>query len=415
MEQLKKDKKKVVVFLSLATSLSVFYCLTTIISSQGERTVMQNFWGADYIIRNDTQTSEDIASIQPAINDEFLADIDKIDGIKEIHAVMGLPVILPYDADSFSDMWIKSYVETKPYMSYADIVSDYRKNPEKYYGMIKGIDEAEFDYLNQLLSTPVEKQDFLSGKICIIQYAGFEIPQEYMEDKKITFYLKNQPHEISIGAISYEGDYGASMNVGANMIVSQDYLKTLATEPYILSLNIKYEEVCDAHTENEIRTLVENSSYRNDLYSESKLDNMKTIQAAKGNLMEVGTVIALLLLLVGVLNYANTMASSIQNRRLTFSVMESLGMSGKQIKKLLIREGLLYAICSVCITLTVGTGITYMCFQSMNYMDIPFSIPVIPLVWAIALVMLICVITPLLSYKKLSGNRSIVERLREYE
>lgn len=415
VEQLKKDKKKMVVFLSLATSLSVFYCLTTIISSQGERTVLPNYWDADYVIRNDTQTSEEIASLQPAINDEFLTAIEKIDGIKEIHAVMGVPVILPYGAGDFSDMWIKNYVETKPYMSYSDTVSDYRENPEKYYGMVKGIDEAEFDYLNQLLSTPIDKQDFLSGKVCIIQYAGFEIPQEYTEDKKLTFYLGNQPHEITIGAISYEGDYGASMNVGANMIVSQEYLKTLTTEPDILRLNIKYNEIYDTHTENEIRTLLENSSYGNDLYSESKLDNMKTIQDSQGNLLEVGTVIALLLLLVGVLNYANTMASSIQNRRLTFSVMESIGMSGKQIRKLLIREGLLYAVCSVFITLTVGTVITYICFQSMNYMGIPFSIPVIPLLGAIALVMLICVITPLFSYRKLSGKRSIVERLREYE
>lgn len=79
---------------------------------------------------------------------------------------------------------------------------------------------------------------------------------------------------------------------------------------------------------------------------------MKTIQESQGNMMEIGTIIALLLLLVGVLNYANTIASSIQNRKLTFSVMESVG---------------------------------------------------------------ICTIAPLLSYERLAGNRTIVERLRDYE
>lgn len=52
---------------------------------------------------------------------------------------------------------------------------------------------------------------------------------------------------------------------------------------------------------------------------------------------------------------------------------------------------------------------------NMNYMEIPFKVPVIPLINAIILVMLICTIAPLLSYKKLAGNRSIVERLRDYE
>lgn len=131
--------------------------------------------------------------------------------------------------------------------------------------------------------------------------------------------------------------------------------------------------------------------------------------------MEIGTIIAVLLLLVGVLNYANTIASSIQNRKLTFSVMESLGMSRKQINRLLIREGVLYAVFSAVITLTVGSVITYICFQAMNYMEIPFKVPVIPLLSAMILVILICAIAPLLSYKKLVGNRSIAERVRDYE
>ena len=95
--------------------------------------------------------------------------------------------------------------------------------------------------------------------------------------------------------------------------------------------------------------------------------------------------------------------------------MESIGMSQKQTNQLLIREGILYAFFSVFITLTIGSVITYICFESMNYMEIPFNVPVIPLISAIILVLLICMITPLISYKKLAGNRSIVERLRDYE
>ena len=175
--------------------------------------------------------------------------------------------------------------------------------------------------------------------------------------------------------------------------------------------NQKYDEVL----EKKITSLINNSPYSNDLYVESQYENMKTIQEAQGNMMEIGTIIALLLLFVGVLNYANTIASGIQNRRLIFSVMESIGMSRKQINQLLIREGILYAIFSIFVTLTIGSAITYVCFQSMNYMRIPFKVPVIPLISSIILVVLICMLAPLLSYKKLGGNHSIVERLRNCE
>ena len=98
---------------------------------------------------------------------------------------------------------------------------------------------------------------------------------------------------------------------------------------------------------------------------------------------------------------------------MTFSIMESIGMSRKQINKLFIREGLIYAICSILITLTVGTLITYLCFQSMNYMEISFTIPVIPLLCAIIIVIIICIFVPLFAYKKLFNQSSLIERLKE--
>lgn len=167
--------------------------------------------------------------------------------------------------------------------------------------------------------------------------------------------------------------------------------------------------------ETEILEKLEESPFSNDLFVDSKYENRKTIQDSQGDMMEVSTVIALLLLLVGVLNYVNTMTCGIENRRLTFSVMESLGMSGRQIRQLLIREGFLYAIFSILITMTAGTAVTYLFFQMMNYMGAPFSIPEAPLIAAFALVILICLAAPLAAYRRMTGKRSVVDRLREYE
>lgn len=413
-EQFKKDKKKtVVVLLSLATSLSVFYCLTTIISSQGERTVLPNYWNADFVVQNQTQTTEDINSLKPAISDSFVEEISKMDGIKDLHFVEGTPIIFPYVLNSFSDMWITNYIDRTPYLSSEDVKSDYKANPSNYYGMLIGIDEEQFDYVNQSLDTPIDKQDFLNGKSCIVQFEGSEIPKEYL-NQRVLFNLQGKQYEITVEAVSYDTQY-SGRDIGASLIVSQDYLNSLISKPTTLDMYIYYNQKYDEVLEKKITSLVEDSPYNNDLHTESQFENMRTIQESQGEMMEIGTIIALLLLLVGVLNYTNTIASSIQNRKLTFSVMESIGMSKKQINKLLIREGILYALFSVFITLMIGSVITYICFESMNYMEIPFNVPVIPLISAIILVMLICMITPLLSYKKLAGNRSIVERLRDYE
>ena len=44
--------------------------------------------------------------------------------------------------------------------------------------------------------------------------------QDYINNDKINFYLGNQLNEIKIGAISYEGYYGATRNIGADLIIS---------------------------------------------------------------------------------------------------------------------------------------------------------------------------------------------------
>lgn len=414
MKQLRKDRKKtVIVLLSLATSLSVFYCLTTIISSQGGRTVLPNYMDADLIVRNHTQTTGDINSLKPAIDDSFIEELEAMEGVRDIHVVEGVPVTFPYVQGGFSDMWMKNYIERTPYLSYDEVMEDYASNPSAYYGMIKGVDEAEFDYINESMAEPVDKQDFLSGKVCIVRYDGSEIPEESLGGK-ISFEFQGRQYEITPEAVSYEAYY-SSRNIGPTMIVSQDYLKSLTANPEVLSVSVYYEESYDTTLEEEITSLLEESLYSRDLHVESLYENMKAIEEASGNMMEIGAVISLLLLLVGALNYINTISGGIQNRKLTFSIMEGIGMSRKQIKRLLIREGVLYAVFSVLITLTAGSVITYICFQSMNYMEIPFSVPISPIIAAIMLVTMICTLAPLLSYRKLAGRRSIVERLRDYE
>ena len=157
------------------------------------------------LLYNDTQKTEEITSLQSAINDTFLSDIKGTEGVSEVHAVKGVPVVFPYEKAHFSDFWIKGYTELKPYLSYSETVSLYQQNPEKYYGMIKGIDESEFDYLNGTLGNVIDKQEFLNGETAILQYAGFEIPNKWI-GRFVLFVVENQMREIKIGAVNY-GDY----------------------------------------------------------------------------------------------------------------------------------------------------------------------------------------------------------------
>ena len=59
-DQLLKDKKKTgIVMISLASGLSLFLCLVTMLESQAARTIVSNYMDMDMVIKNDTLKKED--------------------------------------------------------------------------------------------------------------------------------------------------------------------------------------------------------------------------------------------------------------------------------------------------------------------------------------------------------------------
>ena len=147
--------------------------------------------------------------------------------------------------------------------------------------------------------------------------------------------------------------YGATANGGASLIVSEISEKT-GKETYILSLNVKYEQSYNEAAEQAMKKMFDENPYKKDMFYISKFDEMKNDSGFAGEYVCNRHCNLLLLLIVGMQNYINTMASSIQNRKLTFSIMESVGDVQKTNEKTPDSGKSLYASGSV-FTLTVGT------------------------------------------------------------
>ena len=87
-------------------------------------------------------------------------------------------------------------------------------------------------------------------------------------------------------------------------------------------------------------------------------------------------------------------------------------MTDRQRNRLLVTEGLFYAAGSLLLTATLGLGITYLVYQSMNYMMVPFTVPLWPVVGMTLFIVLVCIAIPLAAGRYMSGKGSVMERLR---
>jgi putative ABC transport system permease protein len=117
-----------------------------------------------------------------------------------------------------------------------------------------------------------------------------------------------------------------------------------------------------------------------------------------------------------VLNYINTVLTGVVSRRNEFAMLESIGMTKKQLKRMLILEGLYTVLLTVLITSTLGVLLTYNLSKSIteNMAFMVFQMSWLPFILTVPILLILAYTVTLRAYKTLS-QASIVERLREAE
>ncbi len=132
--------------------------------------------------------------------------------------------------------------------------------------------------------------------------------------------------------------------------------------------------------------------------------------------MMVGSGAALIVGLVGILNFLNAILTSIMTRKREFAVLQSVGMTGKQLNRMLITEGMVFAGSSVLITLvlTILMGpVTGSVLEGMFWF-FSYHLTLTPILVVAPVFLLLGAVIPLISYHYVM-KRSVVERLREAE
>lgn len=426
LEQLTRNKKKTMVtMLSLAASLSVFLCLITLLHTQSAREYSYNYMGLDMVLKNDTinnmvlnraaEGEEQIQGVHPILNEEFLNEIRQTDGVKEVLPTITVPTIVPWEKE-VTDVWMREFYETWMSIPYEDDIEEYQQHPENFGSSLVGITEEDFRALNAEMEQPVDEEAFLSGKTCILYRHGlFGLDEKELRGKQISceeYVHPENTRTFEIAGMTDVGDYVSLLGFPPTMIVIDDAVKAFTEKPIVFRVGIRYAEEYHKETEEAILSNIEESSNKTDFSWDSKIEQAENVKAAQGHMMEIGFGIVLILGIIGVMNYINTSVGNMQSRQKEISIMESVGMTERQVKKMLVWEGIFYTGGVLFLTLTVGIGITYAIYQTMNYMGAKFWFPALPFLGATLILFVVCIVVPVWTYQKIEKSGSLVERIR---
>ena len=239
----------------------------------------------------------------------------------------------------------------------------------------------------------------------------------------IQFYENGTPTEeftIIAKAAATDSDVtvtGGGSNIsaiidGPKIFMAENKFKEIYATPTLYGFLFDVEE----QYQQEMETYLAQDT---DVVYTSILTMKSTVSSVKNVVLLIGGVIGAVFALVGLINFINLVMTNIITRRHEFATMQSIGMTNRQLRKMMISESFSYVMLAGIVgTLAAGVlGMTLVrAFVEISPSSImmTFQMTLLPALIMLALFLVLAFIVPVVALR-LFNNRSVVERLRVNE
>ena len=270
---------------------------------------------------------------------------------------------------------------------------------------------------NVILVSHYNDKGNLSGGADNVYYFGLSVGDT------IQFYENGVPTEaftvIAKAAVTSNemtltggGDNIATDVGGPKIYMSENKFKEIYETPTLYGFLFDVEE--------QYQQDMENYLMRDTDVSYNSISTLKAdVLGMKNVVLLVGGMIGAVFALVGLINFINLVMTNIVTRRHEFATMQSIGMTNRQLRKMMISESFSYVLLAGIVgTLVAATlGMTLLRAFVENgptSMMMTFQITLLPALIMLVLFLVLAFIVPVVALRLLN-NRSVVERLRVNE
>lgn len=205
--------------------------------------------------------------------------------------------------------------------------------------------------------------------------------------------------------------------MGYRVLMGVEALTREAGEEWVFPMAYVFDtpdDEAEAEAESYLSEL--SSSAGSSVMYESKATKREHFHEFQMTFAVLGGLLCAIIGIVGILNFFNAMMTSVLSRQREFAVLHAVGQSAKQLKAMLIWEGLLYTVGAGSISLLLSAVINPLAGRIFEnaYWFYSYRFTMTPVLLAIPAFALLGCVIPAIMYKQ-STKRSIVECLREAE
>ncbi len=363
------------------------------------------------------------------ISEELTDQIEKLPGLEEVGHLYSQVFSHKIGESALEN--IRTYYTADDCLTYIEATDP--GLAETYHDMMDsgectsilyGADGLILDTFSQnyrILDGTFDKEKFLSGNYVLVEAAAGAEESE----------LETQP-TYSVGdSVKLNGRMFKVMGIVTNISAITEGVNSVTAD--FLSFYLPVVTFREMYPDNTMREMFFNISddfqpqaeqilveYRNTkdksltFTSKSTLEEHYRGQPRANTIMSFS--ISIIIAFVGVLNFINSMTTAIVSRKKEFAMIQSVGMTKRQLRRMLVDEGFYYAAGILTASYILGTIAVSVGVRAIVYTDwtATFRFTLMPLVVCIPVLLAFAVLVPYVCFRNLE-KQNIVERLRAVE
>ena len=407
-----RDKgKTVLVVLSVSFSAVLLNCVLNYTGSMDEETYVRHGMITDFDVRSASFEKYGEEDYQKVVSEYMMGVLEQIDGVTDFGKVYCQ--MLPDENRKTGDEDCGKITRING-KDAGEVFEDFDE-----YRMLYGMDE------NVLLRTDIIEGSIDYEKLCTGDYV---VMAGNLSNDETYDYEAQEFHAGDVIKAEVEGkekDYTVMAVVGMKESLCMSYSNG-GYEAMVFAESVFLDMFLDMQTPihclfnaregrfDDVNEEVNRTAQANNLSVQSRLTAEEEFKETQNSYNAVGIVVSVILGVIGILNLINVILTGVIARQREFASMRSIGMTKKQLQKLMIYEGMIYAVLAGVIGILLGAvlSVTLVKNLSANIWYLKYQFTVLPAVIVSGICLLLSAGISAMT-DKVWNKGSIVEQLRE--
>ncbi len=403
-------KRTVLVIASMTLSLVLFNTVFTLSGGFDIDKYIAKFMDTDFVISNADYFQYQVEKSENDLSGSF------IEAVKQNNCFE--------DGGRLYSSWMLEEPFSTEHNAFFSYNKDQKGNP---YISLYGADDFLLNNMEAIEGT-IDLEKLKSGKYILLSVdcdddgtimhnpnisVGDTVRINHLKAEELSTTITDSYDFIILAKVRANENTATTRNTGeSRFYLPTDMFLPLCDNPHLVNFAFDVKEGTEAEMEEFLNSYIDSVEPGMDF--ESKATYVSSFDDLTSLIITIGGALSIIIGIIGIANFVNSVLTSVITRKKEFAMLQSIGMTGRQLKSMLSFEGLYYAVGTIITSTVLGVLFSVVVVKgiSSGIWFFTYRFVIWPMLVIYPFLILLTVAIPALLYRQIT-KVSIIERLRQ--